>query len=523
MYQLDEHGGKHLLAGSYVLQAAEASPPRSASVVLHRSETPQVAFQVASYDTTKPLIIDPVLSWATYLGGSDQDQSSGIAVDQGGNAYVTGNTISPDFPGTAGSPIQSTFGGGLDAFVTKLNAAGTALVYSTYLGGSGGFDQGFGIAVDHDGNAYVTGATDTPGSGFPGTAGSSIQSTFGGRADAFVTKLNATGTALVYSTYLGGSGNDLGQGIAVDQGGNTYVTGETLSPGFPGTAGSLIQNTFDGQDAFVTKLNAAGTALVYSTYLGGSVGGSAGHGIAVDQAGNAYVTGFTGGTGFPGTAGSPIQSTFGGGLDAFVTKLNAAGTALVYSTYLGGSGGFDQGFGIAVDHDGNAYVTGATDTPGSGFPGTAGSLIQSTFGGGNDDGFVAKISALKPPVCSAAHAHPAALWAPNHKFVSVVVNGVTDPDGNAMTITITSVTQDEPVKTEGSDNTSPDAVIQAGSASVRAERLDTGNGRVYQVSFKAEDGKGGVCTGAVTVGVPHSQKKGVTAIDDGQVYDSTIQ
>jgi hypothetical protein len=628
---------------------------------------------VASYDVTQPLIIDPVLSWATYLGGSGSDDGFAIAVDQSGQAYVTGRTFTPGsgFPGTTSSLIQSTFSGGTqsDAFVTKINAAGTALVYSTYLGGIGE-DEGRGIAVDQSGQAYVTGYTRTPGSGFPGTTGSSIQSTYGGGSadgfvaklnaagtnllystylggsdgdvgygiavdligqayvtgvtstpgsgfpgtagsliqntlsfdrDAFVAKINADGTALIYATYLGGSGHDRGNAIAVDQAGQAYVTGETSTPGsgFPGTAGSLIQSTHGGAghlgnpDTFVTKLNAAGTALVYSTYLGG-VGNDQGFGIAVDQAGQAYVTGVTNSP-FPGTAGSLIQSTRYG-FDGFVTKLNAAGTALVYSTYLGGNG-TDYGYGIAVDHAGQAYVTGYTDTPGSGFTGTAGSslqntfggntdafvaklnaagtalvyatylgggrgevgfgiavdtagsayvtgniagdattsefdfpgtaesLIQSTFGGGSSDVFVVKISEQptnQPPVCSGALANPASLWTPDQQFVPIVVIGVTDPESDAVTITVTSVTQDEPVKTKG-DKTSPDAVIQAGSASVRSERSNSGNGRVYQISFQAQDGQGGSCTGAVKVGVPLSLKKGLTAIDDGQAYDSTVQ
>lgn len=180
-------------------------------------------------------------------------------MDQAGNAYVTGLTTA-SFPGTAGSLIQSTHNAGNDAFVTKLNAAGTALVYSTYLGGNGE-DYGFGIAVDQAGNAYVTGFTTTPGSGFPGTAGSSLQSTFGGNSDAFVAKLNAAGTALVYATYLGGGRGEIGFGIAVDAAGSAYVTGEiggdstTTEPAFPGTAGSLIQSTFGGgADAFVAKI-----------------------------------------------------------------------------------------------------------------------------------------------------------------------------------------------------------------------------------------------------------------------------
>ena len=297
IYQQDERGGKHLLDGTYVLLADESASDHAASVTIHPCKTPQVAFHIAAYDRSQPLIIDPILSWATYLGGSNLDIGRGIAVDGAGNAYVTGQTDTLNFPGTAGSSIQPTLGGSQDAFVTKLNAAGTAILYSTYLGGSDN-DGGSSIAVDVDGNAYVTGETFS--SDFPGTAGNPIQSTLGGFIDAFVTKLNATGTAILYSTYLGGPFADAGSGIAVDREGNAYVIGLTSSSSFPGTAGSLIQPTLSGNgDVFVTKLNAAGTALVYSTYLGGS-GDELGRGIAVDGAGNAYVTGVTLSSNFPG-------------------------------------------------------------------------------------------------------------------------------------------------------------------------------------------------------------------------------
>jgi hypothetical protein len=308
------------------------------------------------------------LVYSTYLGGSGSDWGYGIAVDSSGNAYVTGFTDSANFP--TASPLQATFGGQQDAFVGKLNAAGSALVYSTYLGG-GSLDYGHGIAVDSSGNAYVTGWTYSVN--FP--TASPLQATNGGGNDAFVSKLNPAGSALVYSTYLGGSGSDWGYGIAVNSSGNAYVTGET-SGGFP-TVNPLQAGA--GGDAFVSKLNAAGSALVYSTCLGGS-GTDYGNGIAVDSSGNAYVTGRTSSTDFP--TANPVQATNGGGYDAFVAKLNAAGSALAYSTYLGGSGG-DNGYGIAVDSSGSAYVTGSTGS--SNFP-TASPLQAS------NSAFVAKIA-----------------------------------------------------------------------------------------------------------------------------------
>jgi hypothetical protein len=328
----------------------------------------QVGFALGAYDHTRPLVIDPVLSYSTFLGADD---GSGIAVDSAGNAYVTGETSSTGFPTTPGV-FQTTNGGGYaDAFVIKLDSTGTALVYSTYLGGTG-FDYGTSIAVDTAGSAYVTGATSS--TDFP-TTPDAYQTIHGGEKwDAFVTKLNPTGTALVYSTYLNGWYGADALGIAVDTGGNAYVTG-CIEPLFPAAA-------------FVTKLNATGTALVYYTYLGGTTGGAVGYGIALDTAGNAYVTGYTTSKDFPTTPGA-FQPTFGGGnnFHAFVTKLNATGT-VVYSTYLGGSVS-DQGAGIAVDTAGDAYVTGATTS--TDFPTTAGAY-QTTFGGGAFDAFVTKLN-----------------------------------------------------------------------------------------------------------------------------------
>jgi hypothetical protein len=241
-----------------------------------------------------------------------------VGLDTSGNAYVAGVTDSHHFPTTPGAFQTTLAGGETDCFVSKLNAAGSALVYSTYLGGTGRDGFSAAIAVDASGSAYVTGQTTS--SNFPTTPGA-FQTGFGGVQDVFVSKLDPAGSALVYSTYLGGSGaeGDFGSGLAIDASGNTYVTSSTISPDFPTTPGAF-QTTFGRSDAFVSKLNASGSALVYSTYLGGS-GDDWGLGIAVDRLGNAYVTGGTGSSNFPVTAGA-FQTSFGGGSDAFVSKFS---------------------------------------------------------------------------------------------------------------------------------------------------------------------------------------------------------
>ena len=341
----------------------------------------KVGFQLDSYDVSKPLIIDPVLSYFTYLGGSGHDKGAGIAVDAVGNSYLTGQTTSANFPtANAFQPSSS----GTEVFVTKVNAAGSELIYSTYLGGNS-TDEGFAIAVDAAGSAYVTGHTDS--NNFPTVI--PVQAPLGGGVlggDAFVTKLNPAGSALEYSTYLGGSLFDRGNGIDVDAAGKAYVVGQTRSSDFPITGGAA-QTVFGGEsDAFVTMVNATGSALDYSTYLGG-LDEEDGTGIAVDSTGNAYVTGSTASSNFP-TAGTPFQRTLSGSSDAFVTKLDSIGSARVYSTYLGGRDE-EVGHGIAVDGLGNANVTGSTAS--SNFP-LAGSPIQGNIGG-RSDAFVAQLNA----------------------------------------------------------------------------------------------------------------------------------
>ena len=341
----------------------------------------QVSFEVAAYDASKLLIIDPVLEYSTYLGGSGTEAGTAITVDTSGNAYLTGSVSGLDFP--TASPFQVANAGGEDVFLTKLNAAGSALIYSTYLGGSGE-DGGGAIAVDASGNAYVTG--DTNSTDFP--TASPIQSAFGGgNRDAFVAKLNAAGNAFVYSTYLGGGALDRGAGVAVDTSGNAYVTGESSSDDFPTTPGAF-QMTYNGglKDAFVAKLSAAGTALLYSTYLGGT-GGEGGSGIAVDTTGNAHITGTTFSADFP-TTPEALQSTITT-QPAFITKLSTTGDALVYSTFLGGSG-IDQPSSIAVGPAGNAYITGGTHS--TDFPTTPGAFQRVKGTGNSEDAFVAKIN-----------------------------------------------------------------------------------------------------------------------------------
>jgi uncharacterized protein (TIGR03437 family) len=309
-----------------------------------------------------------VVVYATYLGGSGIDTASGIATDAAGNAYIVGTTFSTDFPMM--NPFQGTKGAQQDAFVTKINAKGTAWVYSTYLGGNN-VDEGNGIAVDAAGSAYLTGYTAS--TNFP------LQSPFRGSnsasVDAFVTKMNPAGSALVYSTYLGGSATDYGTAIAVDSSGSAYVTGIVTSDDFP------VVNAIDSKlashavdDAFITKFNPSGSALAYSTYLGG---GSADdpYALALDQAGNVYVTGRTNSSDFPLT--NPLQTTRTA-FDMFVTEINAAGSAWLFSTFIGGSGS-ESGRGIAVDRLGNIHIAGegtSTDFP-------VKNALQATSGGGS--------------------------------------------------------------------------------------------------------------------------------------------
>ncbi len=344
----------------------------------------QVKFDVGRYDRRTRLVIDPVVVYSTYLGGSGIDQALAIAVDGAGNAYVTGLTTSVDFPVTPGA--HDTSGGGFftTAFVTKLDPTGSALIYSTYLGGTTG-DEGRGIAVDASGNAYVTGVTTS--NNFPATLGA-FDTTFNGNFDAFAFKLDGAG-ALVYSTYLGGTSFDSGNGLAVDATGHAVVAGHTTSANFPTTPTALSTTLQGSGDAFVIRLTPDGSAATFSTYVGGS-GFDMATDVAVDGSGAAYITGHTFSEDFPTTLDA-FDTSFNGprnGQDVFVSKLDASGGILVHSTYLGGAD-YEFGSDIAVDSSGNAYITGSTFSPD--FPVTGGAF--DTTLGGMLDGFVAKLDA----------------------------------------------------------------------------------------------------------------------------------
>jgi uncharacterized protein (TIGR03437 family) len=339
----------------------------------------EVAFNVEPYDRTHLLVIDPTIVFSTLLGGATgPSQGQGIAVDSAGNIYLAGYTSAADFP------VDNAFQWGLDTFsgysnysngfVTKINPGGTAVLYSTYIGGSG-TDQLRGIAVDSAGSVWVAGWTGS--ADFPVLSAANAASGPG----AVVLKLDSSG-ALIFSTCLGGSAVQ-GNAVAVDASGNAYVAGSADNT-FQATPGGFQSVNQGGQDAFVAKFTSTGSE-VYATFLGGA-GGDAGYGIAADSNGNAYATGSTSSTAFPGAPGGGAQPTNAGGGDAFIAKVNPTGTALVYFTFFGGKA-VDQGNAIAVDAPGNAYVAGYTASPGLASAGAA----QTALAGGYD-GFIAKLN-----------------------------------------------------------------------------------------------------------------------------------
>ncbi|MCL4298835.1 MAG: SBBP repeat-containing protein [Anaerolineae bacterium] len=325
----------------------------------------QVSFWVGEYNRTLPLVIDPVLVYSTFLGGSNEDYPRQIAVDSAGNAYIAGYTYSSNFPTTPGAYQTS---GSFTDFITKLNPTGSALVYSTYINAG----DIYVLAVDSGGNAIIAGSATF---GIPTTAGA-YDTALSGPEDGYVIKLNSTGSALVYGTYLGGSNWDDIRALAIDSSGAVYVTGFT-NGGFPVTAGAY-DTTYNGglEDIYVAKLNSTGSTLVYSTYVGGSLVESP-SAIAVDGSNNVYVSGLVQYNSFPTTAGA-YDTTFNGATDIFAVKLNATGSALLYGTYLGGSAD-EYVSDMKVDGSGNLYLFG--DTPSSNFPTTSGAYDRTLNSG----------------------------------------------------------------------------------------------------------------------------------------------
>lgn len=592
--------------------------------------TKEVGFEVAEWDRSRPLVIDPVLVYSTFLGGSDHDSARGVAADAAGNVWVVGATTSVDFPlegalktskaddldvdafivklDREGNLVFATYFGGdssdlaedvaldsrgnayivgtsqpvnfptvnalpsppglsWDVFLAKLDPTGSTVLLSTLLGGSG-VDWGRDVAVDLAGDAYLTGRTTS--NDFPRVR-AQPKSHGDPASDAFVIKLSPEEPRIVYSTLLGGSAEDEASGIAVDAWGHAVVTGATYSRDFPMVRPLHNALTGSGPDPFITRFSPQGGSLLFSTYLPGAGDRSAltRSDIAVDANGNMYATGLTSSMSFPllhslkpasndhdvyvvkiTPGGELVYSTRFGGwgwnyaesiavdrtgaayvggfvqwgdfplkdavrggcsgpvddpcIDPFVFKLSALGPELVYSTRIGSDETPDNwdytwevGHALAVDGSGNAYLVG--ETAAKSFPVL--NAAQPTHGGGYTDGFVVKIGSSNGlPVCSGASASPAVIWPPNGKMVPISTRGVTDPDGDPVTIKIIGITQDEPGAAFSG--------IGSSVARVKAERAGKGDGRVYHILFEASDPSGASCTGEVTVCVPHDRGKG---------------
>ena len=338
-----------------------------------------IGFKLGQYDLGLPLVIDPVLSYSTYLGGDGWDSVAALGVDLAGNTYVAGNTNSIEFPWDMGN--DSEFSGVYDAYVCRFTAAG-GKPYCAYIGGSGD-DAAWALAVGRNGSAYVAGYTDS--TDFPVLNAHQPALAAGSGGDGFLLKINPAGNALLYSTYYGGNDFETIRGLAVDAQGSAYITGNTWSwQGFPVTPGVLQATDPADVDAFVAKFTNAG-AMAFSSYLGGS-GPDQGRGITLDKSGNVLVSGYTTSSNFPTLAA--IQPVNAGGGDAFIAKLNPTASTLLYGTYLGGTAE-EWGYDLKLDAAGNMHLAGFSSS--TDFPTTAGAIQRTNAGG--QDGFLTKLNA----------------------------------------------------------------------------------------------------------------------------------
>jgi hypothetical protein len=336
-----------------------------------------IGFNVQTYDASLPLVIDPLIH-STYIGGNSTDRATSMVVDAVGRVYITGSTISTNFP--TSTTVQTSNAGYMDAYVTKLDSNFSTLVYSTYFGGNNQ-DEVHGMAAGSNGDIYVAGFTVSKN--FP--ISNAYQDTMQGNVDAIVMKLSKGGDTLFYSTYLGGDSLDVANAIAIDGSGYAYVTGRTKSSDFP--VANAYQSSLQGEeDIFITRLAVNGKSIVYSTFLGGSKSEQA-NSIALDGDENIYITGYTLSSNYP-AVNAYIALSPGTNGSNFVSKLNSNGSALVYSTYLGGTGVEYGGYGIVVNGQGSAFVTGTTSS--SNFPATTNLKRRS---GNHLGAFVSKFAA----------------------------------------------------------------------------------------------------------------------------------
>ncbi|HSK77442.1 MAG TPA: SBBP repeat-containing protein [Thermoanaerobaculia bacterium] len=411
------------------------------------------------------------------IPGGIRSKGWDVAVDSAGDVYVTGQS---HYDHPIGFYVPQ-------AYVAKLGSDGSFL-YVTDLEGLSGDEQGNAIAVDAAGNAYVAGYTTS--SDFPATG---VIGSLEGHTNAFVTKLDPSG-AVVYSLVIGGSGSEEAEHLAADPAGNVFVAGWTSSADFP-----LLNPIQGAKGLFLARFDPDG-ALVASTYLGG-IGAQEVTSLALDGLGRLYLAGTS-------SSGSPLSVP--GCQGRFLAELDPESFEVLQATCLPGADVRD----MAADAQGHLHLTGVTS---GGLPTTV-NAFQPVFGGGFNDAFVAKLAFNAPPGCAAAFASPSTIWPPNGKLVPITISGVTDPDGDPITLTVTGVRQDEPLSQAGT----PDATgIGTPSVSLRADRAGKGDGRVYHLSFEARDPLGASCTGTVTVCVAHDRGRGRTCGDGGPLFNSS--